>query len=311
MVTAADVRLARVAANQDSVFTLEDARSALLTHAQIDHRVASVWTHMHEGVYRMPGVPASLRGKLRAACLAEEGAAVSHRSAAQCYVLPGRRDDIVEITCPRWERTRRSGLIVHESRHIRPWDITDHDGIPIVTAELAIMQLAWWKPNPNYVEAVIHAARRNRLITYDSMLATFSRHRRHGLRGVKATRIALERWNPARRATGSERETMLLQALRGHGLPEPVPQFEVYDRNGLLIAITDFGYPQWDAVVEYDSDQEHLDEFQIARDERRRNRISGTGKHYFVARNADLRTGGHNVCEQILELASLRQAPPA
>jgi len=200
---------------------------------------------------------------------------------------------------------------VHESRHIRPWDITDHDGIPIVTAELAIMQLAWWKPNPNYVEAVIHAARRNRLITYDSMLATFSRHRRRGLRGVKATRIALERWNPARRATGSERETMLLQALRGHGLPEPVPQFEVYDRNGLLIAITDFGYPQWDAVVEYDSDQEHLDEFQIARDERRRNRISGTGKHYFVARNADLRTGGHNVCEQILELASLRQAPPA
>jgi len=54
--TPADRRLAHVAANQDSVFTLENARSAGLTSAQIDVRVEHSWTTLYEGVFLAPGV---------------------------------------------------------------------------------------------------------------------------------------------------------------------------------------------------------------------------------------------------------------
>ena len=79
----------------------------------------------------------------------------SHRSAAELYDVPGRRRDLVEITC-RGERAVRPGLVVHEQRRLSERDITAIDGIPVVTPEVLVLQLAWWKPLPNYVEAVIH-----------------------------------------------------------------------------------------------------------------------------------------------------------
>ena len=117
------------------------------------------------------------------------------------------------------------------------------DGIPVVTPELLVLQLAWWKPSPHYVEAVIHALRRKRLISYASTHATFLRHARRGLRGVAATRTALEWWNPDNAATASEMETLLFQTFRAHDLPEPVLQYEIYDRNGLFVARADAGLP--------------------------------------------------------------------
>jgi hypothetical protein len=196
-------------------------------------------------------------------------------------------------------------LVVHEQRRLPDCDTTEIDGIPIVTPELLVLQLAWWKPSPNYVEAVIHALRRRRLISYDSTHATFLRHARRGLRGVKATRIALERWNPANAASESEMETLLFQTLRAHDLPEPVLQFEVYDQNGLFVARTDAGLPRWRITVEYQSMQEHLDEFQVAADDRRRNKILAAGYYPIVARVGDLRSGGDELAEEIRAVARL------
>ena len=47
---------------------------------------------------------------------------------------------------------------------------------------------------------LIHAARRRRLITYESTRRTFERHGRRGVSGTAAMRIALERWDPEQRA---------------------------------------------------------------------------------------------------------------
>jgi hypothetical protein len=193
--------------------------------------------------------------------------------------------------------------VVHEQRRLPDCDLTEVDGIPIVTPELLVLQLAWWKPHPNYVEAVVHALRRKRLISYASTHATFVRHARRGFRGIKATRIALERWNPANAASASEMETLLFQMFRAHDLPEPVLQFEVRDHNGLFVAYADVGLPQWRITVEYESMQEHLDEFQIARDTRRRNRVIAAGYWPLVARVHDLRSGGHELADEIRAVA--------
>jgi very-short-patch-repair endonuclease len=97
-------------------------------------------------------------------------------------------------------------------------------------------------------------------------------------------------------------ETLLVQALRAHGLPEPITQFDVLDEFGNVVATTDIGIPQWKVVVEYDSMQEHTDEFQLAQDARRRNQIVAAGYLPLSARVDDLRTGGRQLVQEILRV---------
>jgi len=296
--------LARFAEAHHSVFTISDAVDAGLSRGRRQRRSSAEWTRIHRGVFRSAGAEPSRFSDLRAAVVAGgDCAAISHRTAADVYVLPGACHDPIEIVCRRWERARHPGLVVHESRSLMAADIVVIDGIAVVRAELAILQLAGWKPQPNYVEAVIHAARRKRLISYDSMHETFLRHARRGLKGVAATRIALERWNPANAASESEMETLLFQAMRAHDLPELVLQFEVLDQNGVFVARTDAALPRWKVTIEYQSMQEHLDEFQVAADDRRRNRILAAGYFPLLARIGDLRAGGDELAEQIRAIA--------
>jgi len=98
-------------------------------------------------------------------------------------------------------------------------------------------------------------------------------------------------------------ETLLLQMLRTHGFPEPVLQFVVLDQIGQFVARADAALPLWKITIEYQSNQEHLDEFQVAADDRRRNRVLAAGYFPLVARRDDLRSGGHELAEQIRTIA--------
>lgn len=304
MWTDADRKLAQVAARHHGVFTVDDAVAAGLTHGQIDRRAAGVWLREFDGVYRMPGVAATWQTRLVAACrAAAPPAAASRRSGAAVYELPGGRPDLAEIVCRRWQRSRHGGVIVHESTRLDERDITEVNGIVVVTAERLILELAGARPDPNYVEMVIHAARRKRLITYESTFDTFDRLARRGVPGVKAMRIALERWDPADRVTHSEMEVLLVQKLRAHGLPKPVTQFRIHDEFGNVVAEVDAAYPQWKIAIEYDSKQEHSDEFQLQRDARRRNDILAAGYAVFSVRHEELRSGGSRLAEQVRTVA--------
>jgi len=130
MFTEADRALAACAATQHGVFTLTNATHAGLTKFQVDSRVLRVWQRLYEGTFRIPGAVPTWRGDLFAATLAAgDPSAISHRSAAELYELPGRRNDLIEITCRRWERTIKPGLVVHESTRIGDVDIAEVGGI--------------------------------------------------------------------------------------------------------------------------------------------------------------------------------------
>jgi very-short-patch-repair endonuclease len=288
------------AAAHDGVFRREHALGFGLTRREVDSRLGTAWQPVHEGVYRIAGAPVTWRGRLRAACWSTATlAAISHRASGGLYELPGGRTDLVELTCIRWRRTQEVGIVVHESRRLDERDITTIDGIPVTTPERTILDLASCFPHENYLEYVVQAARRKRLITYESMRATFDRHARRGLKGVRALRLTLDRWDPTSRPTESEMETMLLQTLRHHGLPEPTLQYEVRDGDGNLLGRVDAAYPNARVAIEYDSKQEHSDEFQLARDARRRNRIASEGWVYLSARHRDLVGGGSELAAAI------------
>jgi hypothetical protein len=172
-----------------------------------------------------------------------------------------------------------------------------------VTVERLILELAGLAPFPDSIERVIHAARRKRLITYTSTLETFNRLAGRGLRGVQALRVALDRWDPTSPPTESDMETWLIQVLRAHGLPEPETQFVVRDRSGNFVARADAALSQWRITIEYQSKQEHLDEFQSLRDDRRRNAVMAAGYFPLAVRAEDLRTGGERIVGQIRDIA--------
>jgi very-short-patch-repair endonuclease len=300
--------LTSVASRQDGVFTVEDARRAGLKKPQVDRRVGQSWALLYEGVYRIVGAPTTWRSDVRAAAFAAgDGAAISHRSAAALYELPTARRDLIELTCVRWKRTVQGHLVVHESTRLDSRDIRLVDGIPVTTPERTVLDIAALHPWPNYLEYVVQAARRKRLLTHESTREMFDRNARRGLKGVSALREVLERWDPSSRPTDSDMETMLLQALRKHGLPEPVVQHVVLDAAGQFIARPDAAYPKLRIAIEYDSKQEHSDEFQIAHDAARRNRLSAAGYIVMSARHADLRAGGTEICNLIE--AAIRRAP--
>jgi len=300
----ADRLLAARAAEHFGVFTYMEALEAGLSRREVDYRARTRWERVHEGIFRMPGAVATWPSNLWAACAAATApVAVSQVAAAGVYGLPGGRTDWVEITCRRWKRTVKAGLIVHESSRLDERDIRDYEGLRVVSPERLILELAGARPYVDYVEAVIQAARRKRLITYESTLDTFNRLARRGLRGVAVMRAALEVWDPASRPTDSDMETWLIQVLREHGLPEPLTQFVVRDENGAFVARTDAALPQWRITIEYDSKQEHSDEFQLAKDSRRRNAIAAAGYWPLTARGVDLRDGGQVLVGEIRRIA--------
>jgi hypothetical protein len=304
MFTEADRRLAEVAATQHSVFTRADAASSGLTDDQIDYRVTNLWVRMYDGVYRVPGFPETWRGALLAACCAATPpVGVSHRAGAALYEITGGDQHLIELTCKRWLRAKAGSLVVHEQTRIDERDITEIDGIPVMKPELVVLQLAGLRPFPKYVETVIQAARRKRLITFESTKAMFDRHARRGVRGVQVMRAVLDEWDPASRPTESDMETMLMQLFDDAGLPRPIPQHDIFDRNGMFVARVDAAIPQHRIAIEYDSKQEHSDEFQLTGDGRRRNRVVAAGWRVLSARHRDLRSGGAELLDAIAETA--------
>ena len=182
----------------------------------------------------MNGAPSCWEASLLAACWAGGFRAVaSRRSAAALHGLPAGRRDLVEITCPRWRRARHDGLIVHETKALDPVDLTVVSGIAVTTPARTLFDLGG---------VCRRGARRAR-----ARERTAARARQRG--GAGRDRQAAQSLRPAgwsdsqaaacwrgHRSNGRPRarwRRLLLQALRAHGLPAPVPQHEVWQGSAL------------------------------------------------------------------------------
>ena len=133
------------------------------------------------------------------------------------FQVPGARATHRD-RCRRWERSH-PGLVVHEQRRLEAETCREIDGIAVVRARARVFSSPGGTP-PNYVEAVIHASRRKRLVTYASTHATSS-DSIAGPAGRRGDADALERWNPANAATESEMETLLFQTIARTTFPNP------------------------------------------------------------------------------------------
>jgi hypothetical protein len=295
-----ELRLAELASVAHGVFTSAHAQSVGFTRQDIQRRhEKSLWTELHRGVYRHTATPLTWQGALLAACWAGGfRAAASHRSAAKLWGLPGGRDDIMEIICPRWRRARHDGLLVHESKALRGLDITEIDKIPATTVESTILGLGA-VCSPRTVEKAVENALRRELATLGSFKGLLHRVGRQGRNGVGVLRSIIYERDPEQAATESEMETALLQSMRAHGLPTPVRQYVIRDALGNFIARADLAIVEWKVALEYESIEWHTGKDALLRDTPRRRKVMAAGWLPLGVTVEDLRDGGYKLCMEI------------
>src|SRR5680860_861243 len=228
-----DLQLARVAATHHAIFSRGHAALVGLTEKQVKARLhGGRWERVLYSAYRIAGAPETWKGWLIAACWAGGFRAVaSHRSAAALYELAGGRQDVAEITCPRWRRARHPGVEVHETKALDLIDMTVVDGIPATTPERTLFDLGA-VCSPLVVRMAFDKARRIGLVTFESTEATLRRLARSGRPGVRTLRAVLASRDPSQAPSESEMETLMLDVIERHGLPAPIPQCEIHDRAG-------------------------------------------------------------------------------
>jgi len=299
MDTTLDLVLARLAAGQHGIFDLHTLERIGFSPDQRKQRVRSGrWVRVHDGVYQMGGAPVTWRGNVLAACLAGGSSTVgSHRSAAAVWGVDGGRKEIREILGPRWRRTFEPGLIVHETKVLDPRDVTVVDAIPVTTIERTLLDLGA-VVHPHIVERAVETALRREMTSLPDLRATVCRLGRRGRNGVGVLRRIIDERDPDRRLTESSMEMLLMQAIRAHGLPEPVPQHTIFD-HGRFVARVDAAYPDLRVALEYESIEWHTGKAALIRDSARRNAVVAAGWLPVAVTVEDLRTGGHRVCDQI------------
>jgi predicted transcriptional regulator of viral defense system len=300
-----DRLIAVIAEQHHGVFTTVHARAVGFQSADIHWRVVGErWRPLHHGVYRLAGAPLSWRGALLAGCWAGgTRAAASHRSAAQLWLLPGGSQQPIEIVCPRWRRAQHADLAVHETKVLDALDLTEIDGIPVTTVGRTLLDLGAVR-GPRTVELALENALRRELTTTAALRPLLRRLGRQGRNGAGVLRALLDERDPERRVTESDMEMRLLHVLRRNGLPEPVPQFEIYVGRS-FVARVDFAYPQWRIAIEYESYQEHTGKAALNRDNPRWNAIITAKWKPLGATPEDVKTGGRQLCTQIRDAIRL------
>jgi hypothetical protein len=270
-----DRAIAAIAARQHGVFTLAQSDAVGFGDDQRMFRLRTGrWEMRYPGVYAIAGVPESWRGRVLAACWgAPDLAVASHRSAAELRDLPGRRTDLVEISCKRKRRTKAGGLVVHETKSLSVDDFEMIDGIPTTSTEQTLLGLAAVVPE-TVVEMALDRALYRKQTTIARLERFVQRKGKQGRNGIGVLRALVRDLDASTGVPESAMETRLKQLLRREGLPMPTFQYEIW-HEGRFVARVDAAYPEHRIAIEYDSYQYHLGARAIERDNDRRARLSG------------------------------------
>jgi len=286
--TTPDNRAAAIAANQAAAIAHRQARQAGLSNDQIDHRVATgVWSRPVRGVYVVAGSPDTPQQRLWIAHLAtsEAGGVVSYLSAAAVFGLAAF-PPLPHVTVPPLASAGCRGARVHRGT-VLSQDRTRRSGLLVTSVSRTLADCATILDRPSF-EQLVDVAFCRKLATEASTLAA---GRRAGARrrGMALLRDVTRVWGP-RIEPGSPAEMRLLRIAAELGLDDLVPQFEVYDQNGLFVARLDVASPSRFCAFEYDG-LEHHGPRAWSRDEPRYARLKKLGWRVESVTKADLLPG--------------------
>jgi len=259
---------AAIAEGQHGLITRRQALGLGMSAEAIQHRrTTGRWVTVETGVYRLRGAPETIRSRVLAVCLALGGIA-SHRTAAWLHGLDGFPPTLIEVSVPYGRSLPRDDVIIHESTDLHLFEPVLIDGIPTTPVARLAVDLGAVISFTRF-DKVIAGLVRQKLVTWQELVEQVFRHSRRGRNGVGVLRALLqERYGED--VGESELERAFLHELRRRGLPEPVAQHPIYDRDG-FIARVDFAYLDVRVAIELDGRRYHDDTvFEYDRDKRDR-----------------------------------------
>jgi very-short-patch-repair endonuclease len=235
-------------------------RREALALGYTDQQIATLvrsgdWTRVRRGAYVVGRVWDSLgeadRARLRSRAVlatAHPAAVLTHVSAALEWGAPvwGLGLDEVHTTRTDDGSGRREAGVVHHRGELPPHEVTSVNGVPVSTpvrCALEVTTLGTVEQALVTVNALMHAG----LVRPDE-LAALCHERRHWPSSLN-TNLVCRLADPRIESVG---ETRTAYFLWEHHFPRPVPQYEVRDQDGRLVARLDFAFPEHGVFIEFD-----------------------------------------------------------
>jgi very-short-patch-repair endonuclease len=272
-------------------------------HPQAIQRRIAAWRlrPMLRGVYAVGRRDDTSAGRWMEAVLSYgPDAVLSHESAGVHYGIRKWEPRKIHVSVPNVGHPRSRGqIVVHRRKRLTAADVTVHEGTPITSIVVTLIDLATHVPR-SHVEAAINQADSLDLIKAYELPAALDGYARW--RGVPILRAILDPLTFV--LTDSELERLFLPIARRVGLPKPQTRRYV---NSFRV---DFYWPDLELVVEVDSLRYHRTPLQQAKDTVRNQKHAATGltplrfTHWQVAHDPDY-------VESILApvVARLRRSP--
>jgi predicted transcriptional regulator of viral defense system len=284
----ADLRLAKVAAEQRGLVRRTDAARAGVTDRDVDRLLeVGLLVAVHPGVYRHAAVPFDGTSRLLAAVWAAGRAAVaSHRSAAWLWQLRDVPRWRREVTVPGQTRKTVSRVTVHRTDRLEPMDVSAVDGVPVTTVARTLLDLGGVTDPPVVRQAAQDAVIRD-LVQPEDLVCVLERLGRRGRRGTAALRKVVEEASLDARLE-SRLEQELLELILRCQVPPPVPQHELRCVDGRRARL-DFAWPAARVAVEADGRRWHATTADFERDLARGNSITASGWSLYRFGWADVR----------------------
>ena len=299
MAKALDLELERIAADQHSLLTRQQAANGGASGAAIRHRLSTGRLVVHRpGVYRLIGGPVNTRVDLMAAALAIPGSVASVHAAAALVGIPGfevTKTVTVEGTVlPRWPdvTVHRTLLLPLHHRVVR-------DHIPCTSVARTIFDLCG-TVHARRAERAMDNALARRLVTLPALARVLEDLAEHGRGGTVLMRELLAERPFGYVAPESELEARFVELLNQHGLPQPTRQLNVGDVDA-WIGRVDFVYRLQQIVIEVDGREGHSSLLDRTADAARDGRLAASGR-------VVLRFGWDDVCSRGALVAELIRA---
>lgn len=229
---------------------------------------------VQRGVYlprRVESTPMILAHAALVSCAVPD-AVVSHTTAARVHeiAVPAALK-AQHVTVARHQRRRnRSDLIFH-ARSLQLDEVVRVGGIPTTSIARTLADLSATLDRLEAMWALDDALRR-RLCHRGAIRAVIDGWHTGGGR-----RCVQQRLDEADGIAESILETAGRLVLRDRGVPLPVPQYQLRDRDGSIIAVLDGAYPELRVAIEFDGVGPHGQPEAIFRDRRRQNRLTELG----------------------------------
>lgn len=255
---------------------------------------------LHPGVYAVGDLALPALGRAAAAILAcSPRAYLSHATAAAIWGLARLGAGDVELTLVARRRRNPAGVRVHWISELAPGELRRHEGLPVSSPSLTILDVASRLP-PDRLADLVHGARHRRLVGLAELRATLAAHPRR--RGAGALRRLLAGAETSL-AVESRAEARCLRLMVRHGLRPDASQVAVGPYR------VDFLYRRERLIVEVEGYRHHGGRRPFDADRRRASYLLARGYAIFPVTWTDLTRDPEGTMRRLRAALAARREP--